>query len=223
MTQVWVNYFNSTAYKQALSTSGIDKIPYNMRDIVTKPFPFMTKGDYKANFNIRKATGWDGNNDLVYEQSTPAVFTFHNPIESIFYNEWQSQTFTKTDCGTGEDGGTVNYYIQPGTYSSTISQADANQKAIDAINNYGQSYANQTGNCCVNGNCYQPGTVSVSLTSYVDCYGESFSITFSNSNGSYYYDFPTGWYGTYETGTVTFSADTYYTFSLNSSCNNYPY
>ena len=196
LTQPWVDYFNSTAYKQALSTSGIDKIPANMRDIVTKPFPFMTKGDYKTNFTIRKATGWDGNNNLVYEQSSPAVFMFNNPIESIFYNEWQSQTFYKTDCSEGETGGSVNYYIQPGTYSSTISQADANQKAIDAINAYGQYYANQTGNCCVNGNCYVPGTVSISLVGYVDCYSSNaFSITFEGANGTYYYDFPTGWYG----------------------------
>lgn len=259
LTQVWANYFNSAEYKAALAQSSISSIPYNMHSIVTKPFPFMTKGDYKANFNIRKATGWDANNNLVYEQSNPALFTFHNPIESIFYNEWQSQTFTKTDCGEGEEGGTVNYYIQPGTYSSTISQADANQKAIDAITSYGQSYANQTGNCCMNGNCYQPGTVTVSLIGYVDCYGESFSITFSNANGIYTYEFPTGWYGnsmeiyipagsynisfsgygmssptftlqntwqswygTYETGSVVFSSDTYYSFSVNSSCNN-PY
>ncbi|MBX9783443.1 MAG: hypothetical protein K2X48_09135 [Chitinophagaceae bacterium] len=261
MTQPWINYFNSAAYQQALSSSGIDKIPVNMRDIVTKPFPFMTKGDYKTNLTIRKATGWDANKNLIYEQGTPSVFTFHNPIESIFYNEWQSGSFTKNNCSAGEQGGTVNYFVQPGMFSSTISQQDANQKALNAINANGQNYANQTGNCCSNGNCYVPGTVTVSLVGYVDyCYGQSFSVTFSGNNGTYTYDFPTGWYGssmdvyipagTYTmsfsgyggtgnptftlqntwqswyglysaSGPLVFSADTYYTLSVNSSCYSY--
>lgn len=195
LTQAWATYFNSAEYKAATSSTKLSNIPYNMQAIVTQPFPFMTKGDYQANIAIRKATGWDSNWNLTYEQSTPSVFSFYNPIETVFKNEWQSQMFTKNDCSEGEDGETVTYYIQPGTFSSTVSQQHANQQAIDAINAYGQYYANQVGKCCVNGNCYTPGTVVVSLFGYVDCYGDSFSVTFEGTNGTYTYNFPTGWYG----------------------------
>lgn len=126
--------------------------------------------------------------------SNPVTFSYHNPIESTFFNELQSITFTKSDCSPGETGGVVTYSINPGTYSSTISQADANQKAINAINAYGQQYANQTGSCCVNGNCYVPGFVSINLTGNLGCYANA-SVTFDGPNGSFTYYFPSDWYG----------------------------
>jgi hypothetical protein len=200
LTQAWVNYYNSAEYKAAAAKTNLATIPYDMRAIVTQPFPFMTKGDYRANIEIRKAIGWDSQENLIYEQSTPAVFTFHNPIESIFYNELQTQVFTKNDCNgiNGEEGESVSYTIQPGMYSSTVSQEQANQLAIDAINSYGQYYANQIGKCCINGNCYVPGTVMVSLVGYSNCYGDSFTVTFEGAYGSYTYDFPSYYSGSYQ-------------------------
>src|SRR5688500_18544555 len=195
LTQEWVNYFNSTAYKQAMSTASISSIPTDMKDIVTQPFPFMSKGDYKVNFQVKRAVSWNGVDKFNFENATQSSLTFHTPIESIFFNEYQSITFTKSDCNSGEQGGTVNYTIQPGTYSSTVSQADANQQAINVINQYGQDYANQNGTCCYNGNCYVPGIVTVNLTGYLDCYGTTSSISFSGAAGYFYYDIPTGWYG----------------------------
>ncbi|WP_423787470.1 DUF5977 domain-containing protein, partial [Klebsiella pneumoniae] len=44
-------------------------------------------------------------------------------------------------------GSTVTYTVSASTYSSTVSQADANQKAINDVNTNGQIYANTNGTC----------------------------------------------------------------------------
>ena len=64
-----------------------------------------------------------------------------------FGNVYMTKTANKNNCGTGKYGSAVTYVIQPGTYSSTTSQADANNKAqADLDNNY-QTYANANGTC----------------------------------------------------------------------------
>lgn len=200
LTQAWATYFNSATYLNSLTSAGLSNIPdEGMKNIVTKPFPFMTMGDYKVAFQLKKPVSWSGVDNFNFENSTSTIFTYHNPIESTFFNEWQSGTFTKNNCGSGEDGGQVSYTIQPGTYSSQISQADANQKAINAINTYGQEYANQNGQCCMNGNCYVPGTVSIGLYGYINCtnYYSNYTVTFYGAAGSFTYDFPSWYYGAY--------------------------
>ncbi|HYH15171.1 MAG TPA: DUF5977 domain-containing protein, partial [Flavisolibacter sp.] len=61
-------------------------------------------------------------------------------------NDAQSQSFTK-QCTDGGTGTTHNYTITSGQYSSTISKADANQQALNAVNANGQAYANSVGTC----------------------------------------------------------------------------
>lgn len=64
-----------------------------------------------------------------------------------WYNTAQSGSFTRNNCGTGGAGGTVTYTIAASTYSSTVSQADANQQAVNAVNTNGQAYANANAGC----------------------------------------------------------------------------
>ncbi|TXJ29018.1 MAG: hypothetical protein E6Q24_04900 [Chitinophagaceae bacterium] len=71
-------------------------------------------------------------------------------------NQAQSGNFTRDNCPSNYTGSTVTYNVAANTYSSTISLADANQKAIDDVNANGQSYANTNGTCtpnCNAGNC----------------------------------------------------------------------
>ena len=67
---------------------------------------------------------------------------------NIFYNERQSQVFRRSGCDTdyqrGED---VEYVVPAGRYSSIISVADANQKALEDIAENGQKYADTNGDC----------------------------------------------------------------------------
>lgn len=67
----------------------------------------------------------------------------------IYSNAGISGTFSKTDCTGGLWGSSVTYSVNPGTYTSTISQADADQKAINDMNANGQAYANTHGVCTV--------------------------------------------------------------------------
>lgn len=65
----------------------------------------------------------------------------------IWYNVAKSGTFTRNNCGSGSTGSTVTYTVVAGVYSSTISQADADQKAQNDVNTNGQNYTNANGTC----------------------------------------------------------------------------
>jgi hypothetical protein len=60
------------------------------------------------------------------------------------YSAYRSGTFTKNDCPSGYTGTSVFY---DHTYTSTISQADADAIADANFNNDGQNYANANGIC----------------------------------------------------------------------------
>jgi parallel beta-helix repeat protein len=68
-------------------------------------------------------------------------------VQVTYYNTQQSKTFIKNNCGTGYTPSSVTYTVAPSKYSSTISQADANNKAIADLNTNGQNYANMSGTC----------------------------------------------------------------------------
>jgi hypothetical protein len=75
------------------------------------------------------------------------------PPSTIYNNVQRSQSFTRNNCGPGYTGSTVNYIVTAGKYSSTISQADADAKAINEINANGQAYANTNGVCVITTKC----------------------------------------------------------------------
>ncbi|PSL46715.1 PA14 domain-containing protein [Chitinophaga niastensis] len=64
-----------------------------------------------------------------------------------FYNVVKSQAFTRNNCAAGGTGSSVTYTVAAATYSSTISQADADAKATADITANGQAYANTNGTC----------------------------------------------------------------------------
>jgi hypothetical protein len=59
----------------------------------------------------------------------------------IYYNIVESLTDTTQSCPAGSTGGLVTYTVPAGTYSSIISQADANQQALNDIAANAQMYA----------------------------------------------------------------------------------
>lgn len=65
----------------------------------------------------------------------------------LYYNVQKSGQFTRNNCANGYTGTTLTYYVPAGTHSSTVSQAAADQLAIDDVNNNGQNYANINGAC----------------------------------------------------------------------------
>lgn len=64
-----------------------------------------------------------------------------------------SQSFTRNNCPSGQTGSTVTFTVAAGMFSSAISQADADQQALNYINSNGQAYANNNGSCTPNNVC----------------------------------------------------------------------
>lgn len=109
---------------------------------------------------------------------------------ALFTNTVQSGTFTKNNCSSGT-GSSVTYTVPAGKYFSEISQADANQQAINEVNANGQSYANLHGTCS--------GQISVVVNNYRST---AFAIQFTNAyNSSQSYSFSVGPNMTNYTGT----------------------
>jgi len=66
---------------------------------------------------------------------------------ALYSNSAISQSFTKNNCPNGGTGSSVIYTVPAETYTSTISQADADAKATFDMNTSGQNYANTNGTC----------------------------------------------------------------------------
>lgn len=75
----------------------------------------------------------------------------HGTCNTIkWYNDRKSKMFQKTDCEVTEVGTMVEYVVEAGRFSSSVSKEDANQKALDALEAEGPGYANEHGTCETN-------------------------------------------------------------------------
>lgn len=132
---------------------------------------------------------------------------------ALFANTQQSGTFTKNNCTSGT-GSSVTYTVPANKYYSEISQADADQQAINEVNANGQAYANTNGTCS--------GQISIVVS---NSRNTAFAITFTNSyNSSQVYNFSIGNYQTnYTVGQVP--SGTYHVtiYPLFNTSNSYSY
>lgn len=67
-----------------------------------------------------------------------------------WYNDRKSKMFQKTDCEVTEVGSMVEYVVEAGRFSSSVSKEDANRKALEALEVEGPGYANEHGTCETN-------------------------------------------------------------------------
>ena len=75
----------------------------------------------------------------------------HGTCNTIkWYNDRKSKMFQKTDCEVTEVGSMVEYVVEAGRFSSSISKEDANRKALEALEEEGPGYANEHGTCETN-------------------------------------------------------------------------
>ena len=75
----------------------------------------------------------------------------HGTCNTIkWYNDRKSKMFQKTDCEVIEVGSMVEYVVEAGRFSSSISKEDANRKALEALEEEGPGYANEHGTCETN-------------------------------------------------------------------------
>jgi hypothetical protein len=96
-----------------------------------------TKNIYDNSNRIAKVLDKDGRTVSEYK---------YNYATSRYYNTVQSQTFAK-NCGSSAFGSMHVYTVPENSYSSTFSQADADNQATNDINANGQNYANNIGTC----------------------------------------------------------------------------
>jgi len=74
-------------------------------------------------------------------------YNYHYGGTEIYHNSFQSQSFIRNNCGPGYEGSSATYVVAAGTYSSTLSQADANAQAMADIAANGQNYVNANASC----------------------------------------------------------------------------
>ena len=72
-----------------------------------------------------------------------------NPPPAFYYNSQITAVATKNDCGPGYTGTTVTYTVPAKKYSSSISQVDADNKALEDLNVNKQANANANGTCTI--------------------------------------------------------------------------
>lgn|GEM_PF-3593180 len=80
----------------------------------------------------------------------------------VYYNSALSKVFTRNNCGAGYIGGTILYKVLENSYTSTLSQIDADNKARQDLETHGQNYAN------ANATCTYAGGISISLINNIN-------------------------------------------------------
>lgn len=71
-------------------------------------------------------------------------YSFVNPA---YFSVAKSGSYTRNNCGAGFNGSTITYTVPAGTYTSNVSQADADAQATTDLTTNGQAYANANGYC----------------------------------------------------------------------------
>ncbi|MDQ1166043.1 DUF5977 domain-containing protein [Flavobacterium sp. SORGH_AS_0622] len=99
-------------------------------------------GEYTSNLSQRQAD----------QQAQDAIDLYGQNAANLeatctFFSSGLSATFTRNNCGAGYIGGSYTYTLPTGAYLSTISQADADNKAAAQFVSNGQTTANTYGSC----------------------------------------------------------------------------
>lgn len=115
---------------------------------VIKPHGIREKYTYDLSGRLSSIIDADGNMIKEFKYN----FSSADP-SPLYYNTIQQQTFTRSNCGSGFTGGQYTYIVPANKYSSFVSSADANQKALAEIGLNGQVAANQHGECIENLSC----------------------------------------------------------------------
>jgi hypothetical protein len=96
--------------------------------------------------------------DIAIELWETRIQNNNNLCPTIYYNTQIQQVFTKNNCAEGI-GSNVTFTVPANTFSSQLSQKDADDKALAFLNKEGQKFANLTGTCipinCINCNQFR--------------------------------------------------------------------
>lgn len=121
-------------------------------------------------------------------------YNYTTTVVPLYYNVEKIQTFIKNNCNDGFQGNNYIYTVPADSYSSSVSQVDADNLAQNDINSNGQTAANNFGTCSAAPivTCTFTKNPTLSLSSFNPLFSDSSSqgnlgkldITF-NSSSSY--------------------------------------
>ncbi len=107
----------------------------------------MQRYTYDGLLRLREVADADGNILNVFNYRLHNQPDVTDPNVVYYYNDYVSASFTRNNCIDGGIGNSITYTIPTGLFSSATSQADANLKAQQYLNNTGQQYANLYATC----------------------------------------------------------------------------
>ena len=120
---------------------------------------------------------------------------------NVYYNVAASESFTR-NCGTDSAGSSVTYTVPAGKYSG-YNQEDADAKAQNELETFGQANANSKGTCsliCTSGNCTGANKkcINNACETGIKVYTASVQISAHLWQCTYHYEWSDGsWSGNY--------------------------
>jgi len=183
----WV--FNEQAYSQNMVLTGpVDDVRVFPKDALMTTLtydPLVGKTSETDPAGKSTIYQYDGLNRLqtILDQDKNVVKQYDYEYQQLpvpVTNMVQYRSFQRS-CPVGQVGSYVLYTVPAGTYSSYISQADADGKAANDINANGQAYANNPAN---GGTC-----VTAYNINYNDSRAFQYSVRFTNNSTGVIYNF----------------------------------
>ncbi|MCI3936853.1 DUF5977 domain-containing protein [Chryseobacterium aahli] len=145
-----LNKLNQFRKKQELANFKIFTYTYDpligIRSI-TPPSGISEFFQYNTSNRLQLVKDSSGNILKEYNYNYKGFIPNSNANSITYLNQSFSSSFQKNNCPPNHVGGYYVYQINEGTYSSNISQADANQKASDELATNGQNLANTNASC----------------------------------------------------------------------------
>lgn len=142
----------------AMTSSGNPRGRFGLIPIADQTIPNSNSTTYKS--VVETATGSTTYNSFAGIVQTSSILSspgncLPDPVPT-YSNTVQSGIAFRNNCPSGYMGTLVNYTVSAGTHTSIISQAAADQLAINNVDNNKQTYANTHGSCNLLINEFEP-------------------------------------------------------------------
>jgi hypothetical protein len=103
--------------------------------------------EYDGYYRLMNIKDDDGNIIKNYKYNYGLGTVLNGSTTTLFYNSAFQESFLRNDCPSSSEPHPIVYKVPYGRYVSSVSQEDADAKAVADIDANGQAYANQFGEC----------------------------------------------------------------------------
>ncbi len=151
----------SGSYTISIGETQIDELRFHPIDATMSTFTYIPFVGYLTKTDINNRTAYyeyDGLNRLSTIKDDDnnilkkVCYTYDGQLQDCsgiitYFNVTQSNSFYRNNCYDGESVMPVTFTVKDSAFRSTISQLDADAKALNYLNANGQAYANLNGIC----------------------------------------------------------------------------